>query len=471
MSGVHLESPLPAALPPDGTVAIFCSGTASNAHQPVAALELLVDGEARALEAVRMPRFELPVRRSGFWGVVAVSARRGTSAVAIGARVCRLDGLREDVELGEIPVREPPEPADRPTAPAPGGLIAICMATYDPDPELLRAQLESIRAQSDSNWICVISDDHSSPERYEQLCALVGRDERFVISRSPERLDFYRNFERALQLAPPAAELIALCDQDDVWHPDKLETLRTALGSAMLAYSDQRLVDREGRVLRETMWRRRANNATNLASMVIANTVTGAASLMRREVVQRALPFPDSPGIEFHDHWLAVVALACGELAYVDRPLYDYVQHGAAILGKVTGDDRRGMAAMRPRMRDWRAAYFLGYVPAKVRAQTALIRCENRLSPPKRRALERYLRAERSPVGLLWFALRPARALAGRNETLGSEWEILPGIAWRWLVRIVAAIPGWPERLLLDTRFPSPPVLRHRRMERWRSQL
>ena len=38
---------------------------------------------------------------------------------------------------------------------------------------------------------------------------------RFVVSRSPRRLGFYRNFERALRLAPPGAPLIALCDQDD----------------------------------------------------------------------------------------------------------------------------------------------------------------------------------------------------------------------------------------------------------------
>ena len=35
----------------------------------------------------------------------------------------------------------------------------------------------------------------------------------------------------------------------------------------------------------------------------------------------------------FHDHWLAVVAMARGEIAYVDEPLYDYVQHHDAVIG------------------------------------------------------------------------------------------------------------------------------------------
>ena len=60
-------------------------------------------------------------------------------------------------------------------------------------------------------------------------------------------MGFYRNFERALGMVPAEAELIALSDQDDRWYPDKLSSLRAALGGSRLAYSDARLVDREGR--------------------------------------------------------------------------------------------------------------------------------------------------------------------------------------------------------------------------------
>src|SRR5205085_2778655 len=105
----------------------------------------------------------------------------------------------------------------------------------------------------------------------------------------------YRNFERALRMAPAEAELLALCDQDDRWYPDKLEVLREALGSALLVYSDQRLVDAAGRMVRESLWDGRRNNHTSLASMLIANSVHGAASLFRREVAELALPFPETP--------------------------------------------------------------------------------------------------------------------------------------------------------------------------------
>jgi hypothetical protein len=248
--------------------------------------------------------------------------------------------------------------------------------------------------------------------------------------------------------------------------------LRDALGSAMLAYSDQRLVDERGQVLRETLWRGRRNNFTNLSSLLIANTVTGAAALFRREVLERALPFPDSPGNDFHDHWIALVALAIGPLAYVDRPLYDYVQHPRAVLGDGAASEAR--PAQRwirpPQIRRWRAAYFIGYVPGEVRARTLLLRCGDRLSEDKHRALERYLASATSSLALTWLLLRPLRMLAGRTETLASEWPLVKGIIWVRLASLIARVRWWPDPLTLDTRLPDPATFEQKGLRRWRDR-
>jgi hypothetical protein len=472
-----LESPLPSSLPAGIATALFCTGTATDGEEPVADLELMAGALRVRADAVAMPRFDMPVRRSGFWAVVPVQVPDDPGGfLDLLARVTRRDGGAEEVVLGKIAIATPAARAE-PASPGPAGkeadqdLIAVCMATFDPDLELLAAQLQSLRAQSDPRWVCVISDDHSEPERYAELERQVRGDERFVLARSGRRIGFYRNFERALMLAPEDAGLIALCDQDDVWHRDKLSVLRGSLGDAMLVYSDQRLVDVRGRVLRDTIWRGRANNWSSLASMLVANSVTGAGALMRREVAELALPFPDAPGIEFHDHWLALVALACGELRYVDRPLWDYVQHERAVLGKVALGSPPVSAASGPRRQRWRAAYFLGYLPGKVRAQALLLRCDRFLTPPKRQALARYQNAERSPLAFTWLVLRPLRALAGRTETLGTEWEIAPGIVWRWLAGALARARGLPARMILDTRFPDPPHFELRRLQRWRAEI
>ena len=54
------------------------------------------------------------------------------------------------------------------------------MATYNPPEDLLRAQIESIRAQTHANWLCVISDDGSTPAAYATLLEVIGDDPRFT---------------------------------------------------------------------------------------------------------------------------------------------------------------------------------------------------------------------------------------------------------------------------------------------------
>jgi hypothetical protein len=343
------------------------------------------------------------------------------------------------------------------------GTIAVCLATFDPEPELLRAQIESLQAQTDRRWICLISDGGSAPQRFARLLELLGGDSRFVVSRSERRLGPYQNFERALQMVPREAELVALCDQDDRWYADKLAALRAALGSGQLAYSDQRLVTEDGRVLRESLWDGRRNDYRNIASLLVANTAPGAAMLFRRELLDLALPFPEAPGVPYHDHWLALVALASGELRYVDRPLYDWVQHAAAVSRGATA------GASPPGSRGWRGAYFGGCLMRQVQAQTLLLRCATRLTTRKRRALEWFVAADRSPAAFLWLALRPSRRLFGHGETLEGESALVRGLLWRWLIVLAVGRAERPGNRRYDASFPDPPRFEQRRLRRWRA--
>ena len=436
----QLESPLPGSLPAGATTAVFVYGTCARD------VEIVVDGRRHSPAASGAPR------RGAFWGTVPVTA--GASGfvevgVAAGAAYA---------PLGQIAVVEPPASVGG----AAPDQIAVCMATFEPDIDLFRTQIASLRAQTDTNWLCVISDDGSRAEHLAAIRAVLGDDERFRLSPAGERLGFYRNFERALRLAPPEARLVALCDQDDRWDPDKLAVLRGALGSAELVYSDQRLVDADGRLLRGTMWRGRRNNHTSLVSMLVANSITGAAALFRREVVDLALPFPETPGLPFHDHWIALVALASGRVAYVDRPLYDYVQHRGAFFGEVThGGRERPRRRLGDALRGGRAAYFRGYLPRAVLAQVLLIRCGPRLDAGKRRALRRFVAADHSLPAVAWLAARPLRVLAGRTETLGSESELVRGLLWRRVCR--------PARL--DASLPDVLSFQQRRLRRWRANV
>ncbi len=319
------------------------------------------------------------------------------------------------------------------------------MATYEPDLALFRAQVESIRAQTVTDWVCVISDDCSAFARFEALQEVVAGDPRFVVSRSERNLGFYANFERALSMVPGTAEVVALADQDDVWHPDKLATLQSALGDAQLVYSDSRLVDRAGNVVAETYWGGRDNNHDDLQSLLVANAVSGAGSLFRRDLLDLALPFPPAQFAHFHDHWLALCARVRGEIAYVDRPLYDYVQHGDAVLGHAAANQvaglRERLGSLRRNPRDriklYRGIYFVDVARLTQVARILLLR-EPDMPRARRRTLERFLKADRSlaAAARLW--------LAGAREYVGPAADA--GRRARPRLRVRVAPPAGRDR-------------------------
>ena len=195
-----------------------------------------------------------------------------------------------------------------------------------------------------------------------------------------------------------------------------------------------------GRVLRETLWRGRRNNHTDLASLLIANTITGAATLFRREVAELALPFPDAPGLQFHDHWLGARGAGRGR-GGLRRPPALRLRPARAAPSSGRRCGQRPSRAPRARARSRLARRVLPRLPRRARSRRR--RCwpaaARRLTRRKRRALERFVRA---PSARRWRSrgsrARPLRALSGRTETLGSERELVAGILWRRLVALRA---------------------------------
>lgn len=468
-----LDTELPETLVVGQGNVFYLSGWAFHPDSRLAELQVVANGLAHPVKAAGLPRPDVlaahsPERdprghggASGFTAMVPFSPNEANLAVDVCLHAHLRDGTACSRRLGRIRLEaDPPPPGPTAAAPAaePPPRVAVCMATYNPPLALFERQVQSIRDQTLEDWVCLISDDGSDPDVLARIRRIAEEDPRFRVCPGPTRVGFYRNFERCLSLVPPGVELVALSDHDDHWHRDKLEVLSSSFDAdTTLVYSDMNVVDEQGNLLSNTYWTTRANRCDDLASLLMANTVTGAASMFRASLLKSLLPFPQRFEGAFHDHWLACLALSMGRIRYVDRPLHDYVQHGANVLGHFApatptawADARRALQSLSPKdergrlrtkLSAWRSVYFGELQKVKLIAHVLQARCGGVLTPDKERTLRRLARLDESWRTTLWLALREVRALGRVTETLRAESTLLRGLLWGVSARLRSRFP------------------------------
>lgn len=222
--------------------------------------------------------------------------------------------------------------------------IGIALATYNPNTDFFRQQIESLRGQTLTNWVCIISDESSDLAKSKEIKDLLREDQRFQFIRNqrPGQGVVY-NFENALTHIPSDCDYVACCDQDDIWVPHKLEMLVSILQAQpkkSLVHSDLELIDEKNQTIHSSCWqaeKRDFSSPRSLLNMVYRNRVTGCAALFSRDLHEVALPFP--PGLRgeyLHDQWLGCLALIFGQLVELPEKLVRYRQHGQNVIGAQT---------------------------------------------------------------------------------------------------------------------------------------
>lgn len=218
-------------------------------------------------------------------------------------------------------------------------LVEILLATYNGE-KYLSELIDSLLEQSYRNILITISDDSSTDgtmgiirkykDEYPGLFRLLPHTDRFGNAKD--------NFFFLLRNS--VADYVFLCDQDDVWLPEKVEIMIDELqkhdNEPSLVHCDLEVVDNNLALINSSFVKYSHLSPENdsIFSLTFINTVTGCASCINRKLINLCLSnLNDTSEIIMHDYWLGLIAASFGYIGYIDKPLVKYRQHGDNSIG------------------------------------------------------------------------------------------------------------------------------------------
>jgi glycosyltransferase involved in cell wall biosynthesis len=218
--------------------------------------------------------------------------------------------------------------------------LSVVLCTYN-GASYLPSLLDSLAAQHRPPDELVVSDDGSTDNTAHLVAEFAGRVP-FAVRwfQQERRLGPAANFVAAAEHA--RGEWIAFCDQDDVWHRDKLaHSLKVAdeRRDASAVFCNARLVGVTGQPLGRTLWQhvgftRREQDAFAAGVpwdvLVRHPVVSGAGLMIHARVRDHLAPIA---GDWLHDAWAALLAAASGRVIAMAAPFFDYRQHQGNVIG------------------------------------------------------------------------------------------------------------------------------------------
>lgn len=212
--------------------------------------------------------------------------------------------------------------------------VAIVLCTWRPGPALDQ-QIDSCLAQT---WPCqlIVHDDASGDDTPDRVRGIAAH--RAQIRRHSDNMGFVGNFSRGITDALALGfDYIALADQDDIWHPDKVRLgmleiqeieRQHGVKHAALIHSDLSVIDQSGQGLHASYfaWRGYTRpEKRHLPTILGQCCVMGNTTLFNRALAERALPFPKE--LFVHDWWLGILAELYGSRRLLSTTTVQYRLH------------------------------------------------------------------------------------------------------------------------------------------------
>jgi glycosyltransferase involved in cell wall biosynthesis len=197
--------------------------------------------------------------------------------------------------------------------------VSVCMATYNGE-KYLHEQLKSILSQLDKTDEIIISDDSSTDSTLEIINSI--NDPRIKVICNQKFKSPIFNFENAINYS--LGDIIFLSDQDDVWMPDKVKTVKSYMIGYDVVLSNCKIVDSNLNIIDESFFYINKSKK-GIINNISKNSYLGCCLAFKRKTIAIGLPFPKD--IPMHDIWLGLVFELFFKVKFLEAPLIYYRRH------------------------------------------------------------------------------------------------------------------------------------------------
>jgi glycosyltransferase involved in cell wall biosynthesis len=213
--------------------------------------------------------------------------------------------------------------------------IAVLMAAYN-GAQYLNEQIDSILNQTLPPATIIVSDD-GSDDGTITILEKYAAEEKIKFIKNDTRRGVVGNFINCLHQLP-AGYYFALSDQDDIWHPNKLEESFHALqkiehkDQPCMVYSDLCLIDAKKNIINKSFRNELGHHKYKhcLETLLFGNFVLGCTTLCNYTLKDYIIGMPIHPSFN-HDAWMALVSYTFGQTYNIDKALVDYRQHSSNV--------------------------------------------------------------------------------------------------------------------------------------------
>lgn len=218
--------------------------------------------------------------------------------------------------------------------------VDIVLASYN-GAKYISQQIDSIIAQTYTNWRLLISDDGSSDCTLDIINTYCHLDKRiFLVNKVPQG-GVVKNFSKALEFCD--SKYIMFSDQDDYWLPKKIEKSKKIIDDnekiygniPILVFSDLIVVDKNLKVINNSFFAASRFNPlfnTDSKYLLWRSTIYGCSVMFNKQLYDIATPMPFEL-VNMHDQWFGLIASITGRVIYSYKSYIYYRQHESNLVG------------------------------------------------------------------------------------------------------------------------------------------